>query len=226
MAPRDHESAKSPTKAAFERFFKRLPRQGRSRALIDSLVTALEQMPRPSDDPLGWSLEALLERAGVGMGSFYEYFTQKQNLLAALLSRATERNADAILQAHDREPPGSLESALALLSRRVAEVYFANPATTRLAVAAAVRLGLLPTVNATRDLFAVELAKRTSKFFEGVEPGELETTARMVADSVMGMIFAELDRTATPSVDVWAERSELVSLAICNARHPRVPSDP
>jgi AcrR family transcriptional regulator len=211
----------------FERFFKRIPRQKRSHALVDALVTALEQMPRRSEDPLEWSLESLVERAGVGIGSFYEYFTNKQNLLAALLSRVTQRNFDAILGAFDGEAPDSLERTLSILSRRVAEVYFREPTTTRLAVAATVRLGLLPAVHGTRDLFAAELAKRTHRFFPGVEQTEVETTARMISDSVIGMVVAELDRTEAPDVELWAGRFEQVALAICVARHgPRGVSAP
>jgi AcrR family transcriptional regulator len=210
----------------FERFFKRIPRQQRSRALIESLVTALEQTPLRNDDPLSWSLEALLDRAGVGMGSFYEYFANKQSLLAALLARITQRNFDAILAAYDEDVPDSLERSVSILARQVAEAYFRNPATTRLAVGAAVRLGLLPAVNFTRDLFAAQLAERTHRFFPGVERAEVEVTARMISDSTIGMVVSELDRTAVPDVDLWTHRIAQVTLAICTARHGPRPDDP
>lgn len=49
-------------------------------ALVDALIGALEAQLARSEQADGWSLESLVEQAGVGVASFYEYFSNKDSL--------------------------------------------------------------------------------------------------------------------------------------------------
>ena len=77
---------------------RKAPRQPRARATVDAIIEAAEQLTRK----LGieaWTTNHVAERAGVSIGTLYQYFPSKESLLTALyLQRRTER-LDAVATA-------------------------------------------------------------------------------------------------------------------------------
>jgi AcrR family transcriptional regulator len=104
---------------------RRRPRQARSQMTVASLLdaTALVLLRRGY---AGCTTNLVAEVAGVGIGSLYEYFPNKESLVAAL----AEREIDTLLK-EDSSP----EARRALLELLAAEYpYFAAlPAAHRLA---------------------------------------------------------------------------------------------
>lgn len=76
----------SPKKPANGR---RKPKQARSRALVDAVVTATAQILREAG-PEAASTNRVAERAGVSIGSLYQYFPDKQALFTAVAERHVE----------------------------------------------------------------------------------------------------------------------------------------
>jgi AcrR family transcriptional regulator len=215
----DDESAPQPTGGVFARFFRRQPVQRRSRALVDALVIALEQELARVGDPLQWTLEPLLERAGVGIGSFYEYFSNKESLVGALVGRVTQRNFVFLIDAAARVDARTLDALVGGLASAVAETYLRNPRAMRLIVHAIARLGLLGVTHSVRDRFTLQMIPRVRSFYPEQDDGELLVTIRMICDGAMGMVAAELDRDDAPDVGAWTKRFEQFSMALFRTRH-------
>ncbi len=67
-------------------FQRRRPRQARSRATWDAIVEAAAQVLE-RDGPAGFSTTSVAERAGVSIGTLYQYFPDKQAILLAAAER-------------------------------------------------------------------------------------------------------------------------------------------
>ena len=110
---------------------RKTPRQGRSRYTVDVI---LEAATRVFDE---WGYEAattnkVAERAGVSVGSLYQYFPHKDALLTALHERHVEQVLRCV-QAALREPgPGAWREQLRALVGRVVELHAECPRLQRI----------------------------------------------------------------------------------------------
>ena len=68
---------------------RRLPRQQRSQALFDAILEATAQV-LVEHGYAGANTNLIAERAGVSVGSLYQYFPNKDALVAALHERHAE----------------------------------------------------------------------------------------------------------------------------------------
>jgi AcrR family transcriptional regulator len=81
------------------------PRQARARATFDAIVEATAQV-LVSEGYTGLSTNRVAERAGVSIGTLYQYFGNKDGLIDALIDRELERHFQMIapwLMAHPEE---------------------------------------------------------------------------------------------------------------------------
>lgn len=80
-------------------FQRRKPRQSRSRMTYDSILEAAAQLLR-HDGPAALNTNRVAERAGVSVGTLYQYFPNKGAILLALARREISGlNASAFLKA-------------------------------------------------------------------------------------------------------------------------------
>ncbi|MFW1859712.1 TetR/AcrR family transcriptional regulator [Acinetobacter defluvii] len=74
---------------------RRKPRQSRARitqeALIESFVRLLHERPAHKI-----TIREITELAGVGLGTFYEYFSKKEDLIALTIHQHVKSNAEAL----------------------------------------------------------------------------------------------------------------------------------
>ena len=66
---------------------KKQPTQGRAKATVEALLDSAAQL-LASEGYAAVSTNRVAERAGVSIGSLYEYFPNKQALIAEALARA------------------------------------------------------------------------------------------------------------------------------------------
>ncbi|USQ97152.1 TetR/AcrR family transcriptional regulator [Caulobacter sp. RL271] len=111
---------------------RRTPRQSRSEATVEAILEAAFQLLEQG------GVEALTtnhiaERAGVSVGTLYQYFRGKQAILAALAQRraaaARDRIARIVIANSGVEKPGI--GAVRLIVRTLATAFEGSPATRR-----------------------------------------------------------------------------------------------
>lgn len=200
----------------FRRFMRRIPRQSRSRSLVDAVLQAFDDILRHEEDP---KLGRVAERAGVGVGSFYEYFAGKDQLLGALIGRITRENFETLLSAMDEAGSHSLDDAAVVLSRRVLETYLEHPRRMRVVFYGVGRLRLLPVIVRERDRFAGELTDRIEQWVPHADRVELEETMRVVCDAAMGLVGGALYREPI-DLDGLTDTLSRLSTALIRDRHP------
>jgi AcrR family transcriptional regulator len=89
---------------------RRRPRQARSKALVDAILDAAAQV-LSAEGPERTTTNRIAERAGVSVGSIYQYFPDKQALYTALGERYVERLRSALSEvwpAVMAAPPGEI----------------------------------------------------------------------------------------------------------------------
>jgi len=74
-----------------ESFQRRSPKQSRSRATWDAILEAASQILE-RDGPAGFNTASVAERAGVSIGTLYQYFPDKQAILLAAAEREMRRD--------------------------------------------------------------------------------------------------------------------------------------
>ena len=91
------------------------PRQHRARATVEAIVIAGEQLTRDHGIE-DWTTNHVAERAGVSIGSLYQYFPSKESLVVALyLHRReayTERLVGALVTASKTGAPREVAAAV------------------------------------------------------------------------------------------------------------------
>jgi AcrR family transcriptional regulator len=124
---------------------RKLPRQRRSRVTVDAILDATARaLLRGGYGAVNTNLVA--ELAGVSVGSLYQYFPNKQALVAALRRRHRERMCalvEARLEAAAQAPAEALAGAVAAAA---IEAWRLDPALSRALELAALRVGFDPTV--------------------------------------------------------------------------------
>jgi AcrR family transcriptional regulator len=104
------------------------PKQARSLETVNVIVEAAARILE-SKGPDGFSTNAVAERAGVSIGSLYQYFPRKEALIGALIARETSLLIDDA-EAAMAEPSGA--AALSALIRAAIAHQFRRPTLARL----------------------------------------------------------------------------------------------
>lgn len=117
MPPGPHRTASSA---------RRTPRQARSRATVEYLLEAAAQV----FDARGYAATTneIAARAGVSIGTLYQYFTDKDALLLALAERHLEQARDRLLDAVAAQ--GAAADRVALLRAAIETVVEVNRPST------------------------------------------------------------------------------------------------
>ncbi|EOY5379304.1 TetR/AcrR family transcriptional regulator [Cronobacter dublinensis] len=103
---------------------RKLPRQARSRALVEAIIEATARIFERAG-PAACTTNAVAEKAGVSIGSLYQYFPNRRALTAALVARERGQLVAAFSASATR--PAAQERLSAMIHAAVA-YDFARPA--------------------------------------------------------------------------------------------------
>jgi AcrR family transcriptional regulator len=161
------------------------PRQRRSTATVDTILEAAARILEANGlDAL--TTNAVAERAGVSIGSLYQYFPGKAAILAELIRRQRADLLAGIDEAASRKPDGSLEESIrALVDAAVAHQLH----RARLARALEYAEGILPLTEETSALSRA-IVERVRVLLMGHGVTDNGVAARDVVALGKGMIDA------------------------------------
>jgi AcrR family transcriptional regulator len=173
----------------YERYLKKRPRQSRSRTVVEAILRgALDRLAR-GGDTTGLKVEDVAERAGVGIGSVYDYFADRDRLLAGALAKATEENLVRFEEALVRVRTMSLRDAVGTIFDVAVEAYLDNSDLTRAYVRLANSNDLFPVLVRSQDAVAQQIAADFARR-EDVVMKDHEVAAWMLTQALMGVTQA------------------------------------
>lgn len=192
----------------YDRFLRKRPQQARSESVVDAILFAGIEILLRSSDEEGVAVRDVAERAGVGIASVYDYFRDRDNLLASLSARLVDHNRvkfDKVL----RETANlSLHDAISLLADETFKTYLDAPRAQRVALQIAHRVGLMPAMASSQNAFAASLARALSERND-VADRDVDAMAYIAIHAVMGVVHT-LVWDDTPPIERDRVKAELV----------------
>jgi AcrR family transcriptional regulator len=119
---------------------RKVPGQARSRETVSVILEASARILE-SDGLRGFNTNAIAARAGVSVGSLYQYFPNKDAIVLALIGSYEEVLHNAALEAVQAGRGEELKRRLRLLVRALVTVHYRRPRLNRVLEAEEERLG-------------------------------------------------------------------------------------
>jgi AcrR family transcriptional regulator len=107
------------------------PVQGRSKATVDAVLVAAARILEERGQA-GFNTNAVAERAGVSIGSLYQYFPSKDAILVALMEQSLAVFSEAMAEAIDGAPGDSLGGDLTFMMQMGRVTHLRRPNLVRL----------------------------------------------------------------------------------------------
>jgi AcrR family transcriptional regulator len=184
-----------------------VPRQARAKETVESLLQATEQvLSRDGYDRA--STNRIAARAGVNIASLYQYFPNKEALVAALIDRQLERLMALLLPIFDEVASMPLEKAVVRIVTRFLASHIPDVALHEVLLRQVPRIEHLNPVVEWRQRFIEQV--RTQLVARKLGAKDLSVAAFMVVHTVEALTQAAV-----------LERPELLS----DARYARRVSD-
>lgn len=176
----------------YERFLKKAPKQSRSRTLVESVLSAATELVGRTANEEEVTIQAVAERAGVGIGSLYDYFNDRGSVFTSLAAKLTEDNLrrfEAELESCRGEP---LDATVRHIVDLLFDTYLVDVRVPRVVLRIAHRANLMPLLAHNHEVFARAMAKflreRDDVERSEIEGGDLEARAYVMTNMAMGVI--------------------------------------
>jgi AcrR family transcriptional regulator len=164
---------------------RKLPRQARSRALYDAILEAAAELLEKQGPQ--FTLAEVATRAGVGSGSFYQYFPDRAALIGALIDRQLAADR-AALEAFRQTPDASLATLAARVVSGILELYGARPRSMTSMVALLHELGRQADVLSLSEEFCEVLAAHLQRARPGAAQIVCQDAARTAVHGLLGIV--------------------------------------
>ena len=161
------------------------------------LEAAGDLLGKGSENPAEIPMQKIADRAGVGIGSVYDYFANSEGIWGGFVEWINERNF-AALEQQTLHTGATFTERLPSLVDATLSLYLDAPGRTRGAVIAIVRMGWIQRTVQRRDRFAHLLAQKLGAEHPHVPRARLERLGEVLCDAIIGIVLGEL----------WRERDD------------------
>jgi AcrR family transcriptional regulator len=182
-------------------------RQRRATVTRDAMIIAAERVLE-RDGVAGLTTNRVAEVAGVSIGSLYQYFPNKEAIVAVLIERYVGAFAGSVIAAIERERHAPMPAVIAAVVRAMLSAFRARPRIHAELRALRAAAGQLETVDRVVD----DVAAAAATLVRGWRPAHArpEVTAFVIVHAVYGAIEAYAVRRS--GFDLEALGDELAAM--------------
>jgi AcrR family transcriptional regulator len=195
---------------------RKLPRQARSRATVEAILEAGARILN-DDGWAGFATNGVAERAGVSIGSLYQYFPDKLSLVDAI----RRRHLDDCLAVMRRSKDGRLDPAqfAAQLVRAMTEAHSSHPGLHRALLDETPKDAEYRNPDSAFEREYLDcIAQALAPYRQGAVDGNIRIAALIVSDAIDGVIHNAVRRGMLGDTAVQHELVRLLTLYLADAR--------
>ncbi|MCB0390847.1 MAG: TetR/AcrR family transcriptional regulator [Bdellovibrionales bacterium] len=101
---------------------RKLPKQARSKSMVENILEATIRILDTSAEP-NVTTTSIASRAGISVGSLYQYFPNKHSIVAALIHWHSKDSIEKLIKVLNSQNPKTLEQVVNILVRYAVEYH-------------------------------------------------------------------------------------------------------
>ena len=164
---------------------RKVPKQSRAKATVDAIIIAAAQV-LSGEGFEKTNTNRVAEVAGVSIGSLYQYFPNKDALLAALINRYSERLLEELETYMENQGPEPSFEALRGYVQAMLTLPKKNPMLHRAFVLVALHLGHR-SIRDLEDRLVALVRQFLNRYADSFLPTDLDLAAFIVVTTVEGV---------------------------------------
>ncbi len=208
--------------ALYDKFLKKSPRQSRSRSVVEAaLVAAARALHHGAPEEL--TIQEIAKNAGIGVGSLYDYFHDRESIMAAVTAKVTEDNLAAFEALLARTHDMPLRPAVELIVDHAFQTYAKDVRFLRAVLRIAHEIGLMPQLAENQTSFAASMAKALRERTD-VSHENLDEKTYVLTHSLMGVMNAGL-WSETEAIPRERARETLITMTVRLLSESSSPTD-
>jgi len=168
---------------------RKTPRQRRSTETVEAILTAAAHILEKEGFEAA-TTNRVAVKAGVSIGSLYQYFPNKESLVRALNDRHTHEILDLLRKRFVEVREAPLEDSVRAIVQAMVDVHRVNPALHRVLVAIVPSVGALAETRVVEDAAAALLTQFMKARKAELRPLNPELSAFMLVHAVEALTHA------------------------------------
>lgn len=198
---------------------RKMPRQSRSKATVDAILTGTAQV-LVEHGYEGATTARVAERAGVSVGSLYQYFSNKEALVAALVEGYADGLVALMEQALADSKNARLEDGMRAVIRVGIDAHRVSPTLHKVLSEQVPRIGRLAKVMDTHSRIAKEIEAYLRRNAGQMAPQRDPATAAIVVETVMEALVHKAVLECPHLLDDGAVEAEILDVVMAYLTAP------
>lgn len=165
------------------------PRQERSRATVDAILEAAAHI-LVAHGYEATTTRQVAERAGVSIGSLYQYFPNKEALITALMERQVQRVLEVCTEALQAKGPRPTREVVREVALGLMKAYAVNPRLHQVLVSEGLKLGMMDRLQAFENRIETEARGFLLHSGTPLRPRRVELATFVLTRAIRGIMWS------------------------------------
>jgi AcrR family transcriptional regulator len=162
---------------------RKLPQQDRSRVTVEAIIEATTRILVEEGYDKA-NTNRIAERAGVSIGSLYQYFPNKESLMTALMEQHSQEMAELVATKLNRSIDSPLEIVIPEIISAVVAAHAINPRLHQVLSEEIPRSGRSEQMQQADERIAELLRTYLERWRDAIQPQNIDLTVFLVSQTV------------------------------------------